>query len=536
MIQYIIQIVSFQIFFLVVYDIFLKRETFFNWNRLYLLGTAVLSLVIPFIKVKSFKNVVPQEYVLSFPTVLSETQNSMVLDEVVLQGSNSSHSFSWYLNILLLVGSALALLYFIYRVSNILKLIYKNPKTRKNNINIVKLFNSSAAFSFFNYVFLGEDINAKERNTIIKHELVHVEQKHTLDLLFFELLRVVFWFNPLVYMYQNRMSDLHEFIADSKAVKHNKKQYYENLLAQVFETQSVSFINPFFKQSLIKKRIIMLQKSRSKQIQLVKYLLIVPMVLGMLVYVSCSDDSTNTKEDDINLSQYGYTVKNNANGIVEIPVDEHDKYETFLKNNQNYVAWAEISPDESEITYSVHHKDEMVPENLTKVVVNMVDGGSYDMYIDLPDTGNKDKKLIEKYNEKLKHEADSIFSESISKDIEVPFAVIEKAPYFPDANQTSNEVEKRKEFQSSINKFVAQNFDTNLAKELNLVGEQKISVFFKIGVDGKITDSKARAVNPALEAEAIRVISMLPTMIPGEQKGKKVAVPYYLPIKFYIKE
>ena len=536
MIQYIIQIVSFHIFFLVVYDIFLKKETFFNWNRLYLLGTAVLSLVIPFIKVESFKNVVSQDYILSFPTVFSETQNLMVLDEVVLQGSNSSHSFSWYLNIFLLAGSALALLYFIYRVSNILKLIYKNPKTRKNNINIVKLFNSSAAFSFFNYVFLGEDINTKERNAIIKHELVHVEQKHTLDLLFFELIRVAFWFNPLIYMYQNRMSDLHEFIADSKAVKHNKKQYYENLLAQVFETQSVSFINPFFKQSLIKKRIIMLQKSKSKQIQLVKYLLLVPMVLAMLVYVSCSEDATNATQNGIDLSKYGYTIELKENGVAEVPADKHLEYETFLKNNPDYVAWAQTNEENTEMTYSVHHKDEMVPENLTKTGVNSPDGTSYVMYINFPDSGNKEKVLKEKYMETLKSEADSIFSESISKDIEVPFAVIEKAPFFPDANQSTNEVEKRKEFQSSINQFVAQNFDINLAKELNLVGEQKISVFFKIGADGKIKDIKARAVHPALETEAIRVVNMLPTMIPGEQKGKKVAVPYYLPIKFQINE
>src|SRR5690606_31204692 len=137
---------------------------------------------------------------------------------------------------------------------------------------LVQVLQSSTAFSFFNYIFLGENIKPSEKATILNHEMVHVKHKHSLDLVVFELLRIVFWFNPLIYMYQNRIASLHEFIADAEAVKQNDKtEYYQNLLSQAFDTENVSFINPFFKKSLIKKRILMLSKSKSKQVHLLKY-------------------------------------------------------------------------------------------------------------------------------------------------------------------------------------------------------------------------------------------------------------------------
>src|SRR5690606_37368042 len=168
---------------------------------------------------------------------------------------------------------------------------------KQGRLYVVEVLNSSTAFSFLNYVFLGNLIKTHEKATILKHEMVHVKQKHSLDLLFFEILRIPFWFNPLVYVFQNRMVELHEFMADAHAVKNqNKLQYYQNLLSQVFGVEKISFINPFDKQSLIKKRIVMLQKSKSKQLNLLKYALLIPLVLGMLVYSSCAQ-STETKDN-----------------------------------------------------------------------------------------------------------------------------------------------------------------------------------------------------------------------------------------------
>ncbi|WAC01324.1 M56 family metallopeptidase [Lacinutrix neustonica] len=261
--------------------------------------SAVLSLALPFIKINSFKEVMPQQYILTLPEVF--IGNAKEAPSAMSRAVEAASTFSWSWSFLIYLGCAVALLLFFFKLSKILFLVYKSPKHKYENISIVMLKNNNSAFSFFNFIFLGDKIAAGEKEAIIAHEQVHVIQKHSLDLLFFELLRILFWFNPLIYFYQKRISIVHEFIADAEAIKHNnKKSYYENLLAQVFDTKTVSFINPFFKESLIKKRIIMLSKNKSKQIHLLKYALLIPLITGMLVYTSCDSQLSGS---DINESK-----------------------------------------------------------------------------------------------------------------------------------------------------------------------------------------------------------------------------------------
>src|SRR5690606_32800919 len=124
--------------------------------------------------------------------------------------------------------------------------------------------------------------------------------------------------------------------------------------------------------------------------------------------------------------------------------------------------------------------------------------------------------------------------ESFDGQVEVPFAVIEHVPIFPGCEDLASNEEKKKCMSEKIQEFVNTNFNTNIAKENGLTGRQRITVLFKIGVDGTITDVQARAPHESLEAEAIRVINTLPKMQPGKQKGMPVAVPYALPILFVV--
>ncbi|HAB28573.1 MAG: blaR1 peptidase M56 family protein [Xanthomarina sp.] len=477
MAHYVIQVIAFQLFFLVVYDVFLKKETFFNWNRAYLLITAALSFMLPVIKIDRFKDIVPQQYIITLPEVVIGKQNPIVLDEVFIEGINQASSFSWSWMYLFYLGSAIAFSIFAYKLTNIIRLIYGNPKHHESNLQIVNLENSRDAFSFFNYIFIGKQLVKEERETILKHEWVHVKQKHSLDMLFFEILRIFFWFNPFIYMYQNRISVVHEFLADAEAVKHNKAQYYQNLLSQVFNAKQVSFINPFFKQSLIKKRIVMLQKSKSKQVQLVKYALLIPMVFGMLVYSSCSDTSQDSMVEN-QLSQ-----EEQLKMIIE-SLDKEGK----LNNSE---------------------KEELTTYFLDAIKAN-VEG---------QDVSTKQIKPFG-FNDREG----------------IPFENLDEVPVFPGCESQANEAGKKACFNKEISTFIVENFNSDLAKTIGLNGTVKISVFFIIGFQGKILEAKARAPHPELEAEAERVINLLPNMIPGMHEGKAVNVPYYLPIKFEINE
>ncbi|QAA82617.1 M56 family metallopeptidase [Aequorivita sp. H23M31] len=440
MIHTIIHIIVYQLLFLAVYDLFLKKETFFNLNRIYLLVTPILSIVLPFVSLGFIQQNIPQEYFVQLPAV-------------VLEGNVSGleKRFPWLLLILILwimgiVGSALL---FSYKIFKLIKLNRSGTVENVSGITLRTLPKTDLAFSFHNTIYLGDSISKENRASIIAHEKVHIYQKHSWDLLYFELLRIVFWFNPFVYLFQNRISTLHEYIADTKVAHQNKKrEYYQNLLSEVFQTDQISFVNTFFKQSLIKKRIVMLQKTRSPRIKMMKYLLLLPILASILIYTSCSGtkDITQNKEKVIN----------------QMPTPP------------------------------------VPPAPPT------------------PPVANREVVEITEVREMDENEVS-----------DVPFSVIDQVPIYPGC--TGDNIAMKKCMSTKISEFINSNFNIKVA-DTSVTGRQRISVQFKINNTGKVVDIRARTKNPKLQAEAERVIAMLPQMSPGEQRGEKVGVLYSLPI------
>jgi len=126
------------------------------------------------------------------------------------------------------------------------------------------------------------------------------------------------------------------------------------------------------------------------------------------------------------------------------------------------------------------------------------------------------------------------FSQEEKKDL-VPFTAIEEVPYFSDCK--GDNLSRKKCMQKKITKHVNRKFNVDLTQNLNLPpGKKRISVQFKINKKGIIEDIKAKGPHPDLENEAIRIIELLPQMIPGKQKGKPVSVRYNLPIIFNVED
>ena len=597
MLHYILQTIVFQLLFLMVYDLFLKNETFFNWNRFYLLVSAVLSIILPFVKIDAFKTVIPERYIYTLPEViLGKSSATAVTNEALLNtaGTVSSVSFNW--SYLIYLGCAIALVLFTIKFYKLIVMAYKNPKVKFEKAFLVELVNSKHAFSFFNYIFLGRDINTEDRQSILEHELQHVKEKHSLDLLFFEILKIIFWFNPLVYMYQKRIANLHEFVADSKAVKStNKVSYYQNLLSQVFDTKKVSFINPFFKQSLIKKRIIMLSKSKSKQIHLAKYLLVFPMVIGMLFYTSCSNDEKINQNVEVNSSlseeelvekylkevrilsndDYFYNIKNdktkpyhlilNSNNYLE-NLDEFARHKAFKINGYERfgskasedsvkLSWSQTMltkiRDKNYETYLAKKKTEKSMKDWENT---SSDGKIRKLVVDLDNISIEEQKIIDDQvvrinndsyyhtqiiSDGLRHEKREFKTENNNEEIigkQMSFAVIGQVPAFPGCDTSVSNDEQRKCFSDKINKIVIENFDLDLGKTLGLVGKQKIYVRFTINKEGNITNVKSRAPHPELEREARRVVKLIPQVEPGKQDGELINVTFDLPIRFNVLE
>ncbi|MCI2230170.1 BlaR1 peptidase M56 [Polaribacter sp. MSW13] len=283
MINYILQVILFQVLFLAIYDFFLSKETFFTKNRWYLLSIPILSFLIPFIKIPTFQKAIPQEFIIYLPEIVLSPEK-IIQDTTFYQSIN-------YVNILFLVGVSLFAILFLIKLIKIFNLIRKSEIEKKKAFTLVLIPHQTKAFSFFHFIFLGKEIPVSQQNQIIAHEFVHSKQKHSFDLLFFEMLKIVMWFNPMIYFYQKRITLIHEYISDQIVVKSaSKETYINNLLSNFFQVENIAFVNQFYRKTLIKKRIIMMKKTQSKKRNQLKYLVIIPVLASMLFYVGCTTE------------------------------------------------------------------------------------------------------------------------------------------------------------------------------------------------------------------------------------------------------
>lgn len=468
MIRYMIEMLCFQAIFLVGYKVFLKKETFFTYNRIYLLITPILAIVLPFLKIAALQTIIPvQEVVTVLPEIIVEnfetTRIGTTKPTDVVISNTTGYTFNGMY--VYYIGMAISMLIFSYKLVQFTRLFRFKEKGKR----IILLPESTQAFTFFNYVFLGDKLSPLSRKRILAHERIHIKQKHTLDLLFFEMLRIVFWFNPFVYVFQKEIILVHEYLADGYAIGNtSKKQYYEELLNTAFDTKQFSFINPFFNHSIIKKRIIMLQKTKSKQIAKAKYLFLVPALFSILVYTACTDAKA---------SGSGYSTSDSE--IIQ-------NIET-LKNS--IAKQGGLTEEE---------------EKALKVLAAVT---------------TMDKDILK----------DSTYDDVLN-DLDIPFGVIGKVPAFPGCVGSEEEIKNCTT--QKIKTHATNEFNVKLPEQLGLTGVKRVVAVFKIDVEGNIVNVRARGAHPELEKEAIRVIKTLPKMIPGEHNGKKVGVLYELPFTF----
>ena len=354
-----LQIVAFQLIFLMIYELLLKKETFFNWNRAYLLGTSVLSIVLPFIKLQSFSKVIPAEYVINLPAVIigqTKSENLPVvenLDAIILHNASVNYVLLfWYIGVV--VFSAVLL----YKLVKIGLFKYLNTSIKDGNYTITILENSEAAFSFLNVIFLGDQLKKEQKESILKHEKSHVKEKHTIDLLWFEMLRIIFWFNPLIYIYQKRITEVHEFIADKSASKY-QQNYYENLLAKTFNVAQFSLVNQFYSSSLIKKRIIMLTKKQSNKISKFKYVLLLPIIVVMLMFTSCETNNESVSIKDASILEHITAIEESISEKGTMTKKEEDALKRLFELTGNDTTIKETTT--SEISFKTLDQSPIFP-------------------------------------------------------------------------------------------------------------------------------------------------------------------------------
>ncbi|WP_422081885.1 energy transducer TonB [Ulvibacterium sp.] len=498
MIPYALECMAFQLVFLAIYDFWLKRETFFQWNRVYLIGSYLLSLILPWVKIEAFRTEVPTAFQ-GYPEFLWNLDNAAL---TVTGDKGSTFGIPWEL-VLLFGGMILTTAFFVYKLFQIHKLKRLGEVHYFNEFTRVILPNSRAAFSFFKSIFLGDKVVEREHETIIKHELVHIRQRHSYDLVFFELMRILGWFNPLVYVYQNKVSELHEFIADAQVAKMNKNEQYKLLLSQVFQTQSFSFINQFFKESLIKKRIVMLQKSKSKQIWKLKYLLIAPIILGMLFYTSCENERKDGIQETIAVADIQNLTETEEKKVFSRLVDLAEGFRDWELHVEDGTSTIHFSRPENGESYISDPEGNPIKAKM-RIETELADM-DFDFFGDTSTTTSE-------------YDLDGVFR----------FREVDQVPIF---SGCESEPDKRACFNSKLQRHISKHF--NYPKEAVEKGiEGRVNAMFTIDEDGKVVHIKTKGPDKLLENEVERIIGRIPDMVPGRHDGNDVNVMYSIPITF----
>jgi len=216
------------------------------------------------------------------------------------------------------------LLKMLFTLSQIFRIYFKSERRKINKVTFIELQGEHAAFSFFNILFINPNLNQKE--TILTHEMVHIKQHHSADVLFFEMVQVISWFNPILYFLKKDIKLLHEYLADEQttAAGIEKHEYALFLIQHSFGAISNTLSNQIFNESLLKRRIKMLNKQKSGALAKFRLFLLVPVATGLLCVstmaftkdygmVDLLPEQAITKVQDTGLKRHVF--KSNRNGF-----------------------------------------------------------------------------------------------------------------------------------------------------------------------------------------------------------------------------
>ncbi|GAA4269848.1 M56 family metallopeptidase [Hyunsoonleella aestuarii] len=319
--EYLIKVSTVISIFYICYKLFLQRDTFFESNRWFLLFGLITAFTIPYF-------VIPV-----YIEITAVTLPEYPYGEITSNQNLQSKSFDW-LNILLatyLFGVLFFSCRFAIQINSLLNIIFKKKGEKSGNYTFIKTEGRVSPFSFFNWiVYNPSDYSQAEIDLIIAHEKVHARQYHSLDVLITQLCCIILWFNPFMWLYNNDIKQNLEFIADKNTQQKSpcKKSYQYTLLKTSLPTNQLVLSNNFY-NSLIKKRIVMLQKSKSKEIHRIKYTLVIPLLALFLM-------SFNTKTIFIE-KENPFPIANNNQFIFDdsTALKNSDRNEDILIKNED---------------------------------------------------------------------------------------------------------------------------------------------------------------------------------------------------------
>jgi beta-lactamase regulating signal transducer with metallopeptidase domain len=300
--------------FALVYFLFLRNERFFRLKRYYLVAGILVSIIFPLLTFHYQVEMTAQE----INTAGITPSDAAVTTAVQPVLSEKPFDFRYILLLVYLSGIAFLAFKAVRNTGILLKAINKTKINYRNKARLVRTTEFSSSFSFLNYVFVNPEVDDKELDVIMNHELVHVNQKHWLDLLLVELLRLFQWVNPFVWIYTRFIKQNHEYIADEIMLRHTPDPaiYKAVLVNQLFDSRVISLSN-LFNYSLNKKRFDMMKKIITSPYRKLKILFVLP-VFAIVFYAFATPEYNYIMPSGLqrNNALTSETIEKEAKGVV----------------------------------------------------------------------------------------------------------------------------------------------------------------------------------------------------------------------------
>lgn len=428
---------------------------------------------------------------------------------------------------LYLLGLIFFLSRFIFKIVQLSLLIYRNKTEQVGSVKFVALKKDFSPFSFLSYIFINPDLkNNPGYEKMVAHEMEHIKQGHSFDVLILELLAVFQWFNPFMWILKRVIRENHEFLADKGVLQSGiSSAHYKMLLLN----QAVGFqldIPNSFNASLVKSRIKMISRMQSSKIANIKYVVGLITVLALIVVFACEQKQViqYPVEEEVENSEV------TPNKGVQVLFDKDRlKFEGSgreIKRLEEYLSESgklELESDSAGNIYLVKANNDISISNNIKA----------------KGTFKKEIKPEQVEEEAKRASLETIKSKSAEQVVESVINVVAH----PKPKKSSNKknvffiVEEMPEFPGgdlALRKFIAGSIKYPVIAQENGI-QGKVYVTFVVSETGHVRDARiARGVDPSLDKEAMRVVSNLPRWKPGYQKGVAVNVSYTVPINFVL--
>ncbi len=473
--------------FYLFYLLVLRQQPAFGYNRAYLIISSLLALVFPLLEIPIYATA---------SQGISGVGNGLfliILPELTLgDGQATEPAASWQLIVLTiyLTGVTFALVRFLRQLFLIRMVIRKSKKyTMQQGYVLIHTDGTVPTSSFFHYLLWNDrlNLNEQDKHHIIAHEEIHIRHRHSYDVMYMAVLKILFWFNPFVYLYFKALTDVHEFAADAAVIKYKDYQTYSKILVnQLFQQVEFPLLNHFYKSQTL-KRLTMMKRNKNKFLPL-RALLALPVFALMFFIFSCQ------KEEDTMIQS-------------EASVKTYESLQTEIEQLNN----------EMQTITSQYPDYKLDWQSLNKVGYDNIGLTHYKEAITGVDNSGDKNKLA-----RIHMEINKLNKEMVTHampDTEGIYTVVEDQPT-PEGGM--------QEFYTYIMKNLK--YPTQ-ARRMGIEG--KVFVQFVVDVDGSITEVKTlKGIGAGCDDEAERVLTGAKAWIPGMQKGLPVKVRMVLPITF----